>query len=122
MLTQGPQNTRSVIMCFAKWKESGVSLRSEGQDQPSLYLRISLEDQAAFWAFAYLTARPPSAIVQKLAFSAEEEQHITGMLEFFKNDHGQEFPVADANNAPGNQDPPGYTGERSLVGPTISTF
>jgi hypothetical protein len=80
--------------------------------QPSVFLRIALEDQAAFWAFAYLMVKPSYTFAQELVFSLENQQHITAMFEFFKNDHGPEFPGGEGtSDVAENQDPPGYDGE-----------
>ncbi|KAJ7123028.1 hypothetical protein C8R44DRAFT_876216 [Mycena epipterygia] len=105
-------STRSVMMSFVNWTASGTLLRTSTgiqNCQTSVFLRIALEDQAAFWAFAYLMVKPSSAFVHELAFSLENQQHITRMFEFFTNDHGQEFPGGEgASDMAENQDPPGY--------------
>ncbi|KAJ7145956.1 hypothetical protein C8R44DRAFT_723817 [Mycena epipterygia] len=84
--------------------------------QPSVFLRIALEDQAAFWAFAYLMVKPSYTFARELVFSLENQQHITEMFEFFKNDHGQEFPGGEGTiNVVENQDLPGYDAISTVI-------
>ncbi|KAJ7136523.1 hypothetical protein C8R43DRAFT_1132425 [Mycena crocata] len=80
--------------------------------QPAIHLRIGLEDQAAFWALAYLSVKSSSTVARPTAvsFSIDDQRHITSMLEFFRGDDGSEFCAGDggANSDDGNA-PPGYT-------------
>ncbi|KAJ6549010.1 hypothetical protein B0H19DRAFT_1265782 [Mycena capillaripes] len=81
------------------------------ESQPGVQLRIRLEKQASFWALAYLSATLSSTAARPrpLSFSVEEHGHITGMLEYFKNDEGLEYCAGDGG-APGEEpSPPGYT-------------
>ncbi|KAJ7136514.1 hypothetical protein C8R43DRAFT_1132418 [Mycena crocata] len=54
--------------------------------QPAIHLRIGLEDQAAFWALAYLSVKSSSTVARPTAvsFSIDDQRHITSMLEFFR--------------------------------------
>ncbi|KAJ7736354.1 hypothetical protein DFH07DRAFT_779700 [Mycena maculata] len=110
------ENTRSVIMRFVNCYASGTLLRmSAGMQncQPSVFLRLAFEDQAAFWAFAYLTAKPTTiAPKRELTFSLENQHHVTSMFEFFKTDAGQEFTPglegAGSAEGPESDAPPEY--------------
>jgi hypothetical protein len=67
--------------------------------------------------------KPSAAFTREVTFSLENQQHITMMFDYFKNDLGQEFPAGEAtvgvtgNDAPpemvGNDAPPEYDGESS---------
>jgi hypothetical protein len=108
------------MMSFLHWTSSGTLLPTRvaiQNCQTSVCLRFVFEDQAAFWAFAYLLVKPPSAaFTQELAFSLENQHHITKMYDFFKNDHGQEVPgggeVADTAEI---EAPPEYDGEAFIL-------
>ncbi|KAJ6616067.1 hypothetical protein B0H10DRAFT_2038712 [Mycena sp. CBHHK59/15] len=111
-------NTRSVIMRFVNWTASGTLLRTSSgiqNCQPLVFVRLAFEDQAAFWAFAYLMVKPSSAALKRelAAFSGENQQHITSMFEFFKSDVGQEFPTGEASSGEvaENDAPPEYDGD-----------
>ncbi|KAJ7153191.1 hypothetical protein C8R43DRAFT_950587 [Mycena crocata] len=112
-------STRSVTMSLINWTASGTLLRTNAGIQnshPSVLLRLAFDEQAAFWAFAYLMVKPSSAaFARDLAFSLENQHHIAKMFEFFKDDHGQEFPVGEATIGVAENDaPPEYDGASSF--------
>ncbi|KAJ7033288.1 hypothetical protein C8F04DRAFT_1184269 [Mycena alexandri] len=114
--TEVEPKTRSIVMNLADATAPGPLFRMDDTGavkvaHPAVGLRIVLENQAAFWALAYLTAKAlPRAA--PLVFCAAEHNHITALLDFFKNDEGQEF-LGDEGRPPGapvdDLAPPGYT-------------
>jgi hypothetical protein len=92
------------------------------ESQPTVQLRIRLENQASFWALAYISSTLSSTAPRPrpLFFTAEEHGHIKAMLEYFKCDEGLEFCAGDGAHedggalgdeaAPSDELPPGYTG------------
>ncbi|KAJ7166916.1 hypothetical protein C8R46DRAFT_1034893 [Mycena filopes] len=114
--TEVDAKTHSIIMDLADCTPSGPLFRIDEagalkEAQPGVRLRIVLDEPAAFWALAYLSAKAAPRAAP-LFLSAAEQICITEMLNFFKNDEGKEF-WGDGGPAEAQVEdlaPPGYTG------------
>ncbi|KAJ6567787.1 hypothetical protein B0H10DRAFT_2238504 [Mycena sp. CBHHK59/15] len=85
--------SRSVVLNFADIHPVGTMAHlTGGTDHCSLGVRVALEDQAAFWAFAYLLVKPPVAHATHIATDILSNGGlISQMLDYFKADHGPEY-------------------------------
>lgn len=94
-----------------------------GTDHCSLGVRVALEDQAAFWAFAYLLVKPLAHATDIVTDLRANSGLVTRMLDYFEADRGPEYfegatqldpPIqADATietNQTIDEAPPGYSG------------
>ncbi|KAJ7656912.1 hypothetical protein DFH06DRAFT_1132126 [Mycena polygramma] len=116
------QASRSVVLHFADIHPVGtVAHLTGGIDRCSLGVRVALEDQAAFWAFAYLLVKPLAPARNIATDIHANDGLIRQMLEYFKADHGTEYfeganqPTIEADaviQIPEMVDeaPPGYSG------------
>ncbi|KAJ7791417.1 hypothetical protein B0H14DRAFT_2625027 [Mycena olivaceomarginata] len=136
--TEVDAKTRSITMNLVNCTPSGPLFRVDSGivqvSQPGIQLRIVFEEQATFWALAYLSVKISSdaRCSTPLSFSIEEQRHITMMLEYFKRDDGPEFcstgSGAEAINSDEENPPPGYTGSdavppsRPLYNFSLQTF
>lgn len=98
---------------------------TNGTDHCSLGVRVALEDQAAFWAFAYLLVKPLAHATDIATDIRANGPLISQMLDYFKVDNGSEYfegaaqlaidptiqvdPVIHTNQTI-DEAPPGYTG------------
>ncbi|KAJ7188208.1 hypothetical protein C8R46DRAFT_1205392 [Mycena filopes] len=113
--TEVDAKTHSIIMDLADCTPSGPLFRIDEAGtvkdcQPGVRLRIVLEEPAAFWALAYLSAKATPRAAP-LFLSAAEHNCVKEMLDFFKKDEGNEFwgdgrpPATEVDDLA----PPGYT-------------
>ncbi|KAJ7682185.1 hypothetical protein DFH06DRAFT_1314408 [Mycena polygramma] len=113
--TEVEPSTRSLIIHLVDCSPAGslfqVKANVVRSCQPGVRLRILLENQAAFWALAYLAVKSSSTVAPPtvLSFSPEDHLRITGMLEFFKADDGPEFCTGDGAPNASDENPPDYT-------------
>ncbi|KAJ7468355.1 hypothetical protein B0H11DRAFT_1921222 [Mycena galericulata] len=119
------QTSRSVVLHFADIHPVGTLAHlTGGADHCSLGVRVALEDQAAFWAFAYLLVKP-LAHATDIATDIRANSHLLSeMHDYFKADIGPEYfegaalldPTIEANPAIQNSQTiddeglPAYTG------------
>ncbi|KAJ7177710.1 hypothetical protein C8R46DRAFT_1029312 [Mycena filopes] len=113
--TEVDAKTHSIIMDLVDCTPSGPLFRIDEagtvkESQPGVRLRIVLDESAAFWALAYLSAKATPRPAP-LFLSAAEHTCITQMLDFFKDDEGNEFWGDGGPAAAQVEDlaPPGYT-------------
>ncbi|KAJ7148291.1 hypothetical protein C8R46DRAFT_1044840 [Mycena filopes] len=72
---------------------------------PSIFMRISFNNQAAFWAFSFLITQMPARGVASAQLSVVDHQNILRVLDFFKGDQGPEIVMGEALVAAADGDP-----------------
>ncbi|KAJ7727026.1 hypothetical protein DFH07DRAFT_782545 [Mycena maculata] len=116
------QPSRSVVLHFTDMRPMGtVAHLTSGTDPCSLGVWVALEDQGAFWVFAYLLVKP---LAHATEIAKDIRALITQMLNYFKADRGPEYPEGPAQldrtiqadamiqtNQTSDEAPPGYSGE-----------
>ncbi|KAJ7438033.1 hypothetical protein B0H11DRAFT_2254968 [Mycena galericulata] len=117
--------SRSVILRFADITPVGTLAHATGgTDHCSFGVRVVLEDQAAFWAFAYLLVKPLAHATDIAADVRANGRLTSQMLDYFKGDNGPEYSEGAAQvdptiqaypmiqpNQMTDEAPPGYTAE-----------
>ncbi|KAJ7843587.1 hypothetical protein B0H13DRAFT_1909301 [Mycena leptocephala] len=84
--------SRSVVLHFADLRPVGTLAHlTGGTDDCSFGVRVTLEDQAAFWAFAYLLVKPLAHVTDIVADIRANGHLISQMFDYFKADNGSEY-------------------------------